>query len=161
MKVAIIGAGASGLACAVSMSRNAKFNNLPVSITLFERNDKSGKKLLATGNGRCNLMNENEGDFYFCRNGFVRFALDKFNVKSNLDFFASLGLYTRSDEEGRIYPLSNQATSVLDALRFACEGYGVKTVTEYDVVNIKHSNGRFVINNKYEFDKVVLAVASR
>lgn len=161
MKVAIIGAGASGLACAVSMSRNAKFNNLPVSITLFERNDKSGKKLLATGNGRCNLMNENEGDFYFCRNGFVRFALDKFNVKSNLDFFGSLGLYTRSDEEGRIYPLSNQATSVLDALRFACEGYGVKTVTEYDVVNIKHSNGRFVINNKYEFDKVVLACGGK
>lgn len=161
MKVAVIGAGASGLACAVSIGKKAKENNIPISVTMLERNDKAGKKLLATGNGRCNLMNENEGDYYFCNSDFVRPALDRFNVKSNLDFFASLGLYTRSDEEGRIYPLSNQATGVLDALRFACEGYGVKTLTEYPVDNIKRANGRFIINNKLEFDKVVLACGGK
>ena len=161
MKVAVIGAGASGLACAVSIGKKVKENNIPISVTLLERNDKAGKKLLATGNGRCNLMNENEGDYYFCNNDFVRSALDRFNVKSNLDFFASLGLYTRSDGEGRIYPLSNQASGVLDALRFACEGYGVKTLTEYPVDNIKRANGRFIINNKLEFDKVVLACGGK
>ena len=161
MKIAIVGAGASGLACAVSLSQKAKINNLPLSITLFERNDKAGKKILATGNGRCNLMNENEGDYYFCADDFVRFALNKYNVRSNLDFFAGLGLYTRSDEEGRIYPLSNQATGVLDALRFACDGFGVRTVTDYAVTSVKSEKGGFLINNDMFFDKVVLACGGK
>ena len=161
MKVAIIGAGASGLACAVSLIKKVKENNLPLSVTVFEAIDKAGKKILATGNGRCNLMNKNEGDYYFCRDGFVRFALNKYNVKSNLDFFASLGLYTRSDEEGRIYPLSNQASGVLDALRLACEGYGVKLVTDYTVNIVKKENGKFIINNDLCFDKLVLACGGK
>ncbi len=161
MKVAVIGAGASGLACAVSMGRKIKENNLPVQITVFEGKDKAGKKILATGNGRCNLMNKNEGDYYFCSDGFTDVALNKFNVRSNIDFFASLGLYTRSDEEGRIYPLSNQATSVLDALRFACQGYNVRILTECNVDSIKHSNGKFIINNELSYDKVVLACGGK
>ena len=161
MKVAVIGAGASGLACATSIGKKIKEHNLPIQITVFEGKDKAGKKILATGNGRCNLMNENEGDYYFCSDGFTKSALAKYNVKSNLDFFASLGLYTRSDEEGRIYPLSNQAASVLDALRFACEGYNIKILTDYNVNSVKHSNGKFVINNELFFDKVVLACGGK
>ena len=61
MKVAVIGAGASGLICAASIAHNAKVNKLPVKVVLFESKDKPGKKILATGNGRCNLMNENSG----------------------------------------------------------------------------------------------------
>ena len=159
MKVAVC-AGASGLICGISIAHNAKVNK-PVEVTLFESKDKPGKKLLATGNGRCNLMNENEGDFYFDKNGFSSFALKEFDVRSNLDFLASLGLYTRSDEEGRIYPLSNQASSVLDALRFACEGSGVNIITEYPVETIRIKDGRFVLNGKLIFDKVVLACGGK
>ncbi len=161
MKIAVIGAGASGLTCAISIAEKAKTNNYPVEITLFESKDKPGRKLLATGNGRCNLMNENQGDFYFDVNGFSTYALEKYNVKSNIDFFASLGLYTRSDDEGRIYPLSNQAASVLDALRFACIGYGVETITDCQIKSVIVKNGKFLLNSEFAFDKVVLACGGK
>lgn len=161
MKVAVIGAGASGLVCAISLASEAKVNNLPVEVFLFESKDKPGKKLLATGNGRCNLMNKNEGDFYFDKNGFSSFALKKYDVRSNLLFFESLGLYTRSDDEGRIYPLSNQASSVLDALRFACEGLGVRIIAEHPIEAIRLKDGRFLLNGKNCFDKVVLACGGK
>lgn len=161
MKVAIIGAGASGLVCAAEIAAKAKLNKLSVEITLLEGNDKVGKKILATGNGRCNMMNRNEGDFFFDKNGFSSYALKKFNVESNLSFFASHGLYTRTDEEGRIYPLSNQASSVLDCLRFACDGLGVKAVTDYTVNTLKSKNKGFVLNGELVFDRVVLACGGK
>lgn len=161
MKVAIIGAGASGLACAVEIAEKAKVNKLPVEIVLIEAKDKIGKKLLATGNGRCNMMNRNEGDYYFCTGDFSDFALKYFDVKSNLDFFASLGLYTRNDEEGRVYPLSNQASGVLDALRFACEGFGVKVLTEMPISSVDVADGKFYLNGKIKADVVVLACGGK
>lgn len=161
MKVAVIGAGASGLACAVDVAVKAKVNKIPVDVVLIEAKDKIGKKILATGNGRCNMMNTNEGDYYFCTDGFSDFALKKFDVKSNLDFFASFGLYTRTDEEGRVYPLSNQASSVLDALRFACEGNGVEIITEQSIDTIDVKNGVFILNKKLKADVVVLACGGK
>ena len=161
MKIGIIGAGASGLACAVSIAKSARYNKIPVDITVFESKDKPGKKILATGNGRCNLMNSNSGDFYFDKNNFSSFALQKYNVTSNLDFFASLGLYTRSDEEGRIYPLSNQASSVLDALRFSCQDLGVKVATDYEIKAVRCENGVFLLNGDIKCDVVVLACGGK
>lgn len=161
MKIAVIGGGASGLVCAITVAEKAKLNKLPVEITMFEAKDRPGKKILATGNGRCNLMNENTGDFYFDLNGFSSYALKRFDVTGNLDFFASLGLYTRSDDEGRIYPLSNQATSVLDALRFACERLDVNILTEHPIDTIKVHKGGFLLNSEHLFDKVVLACGGK
>lgn len=161
MKVAVIGAGASGLVCAIDVAKKAKVNKLPIEVTILESRDKPGKKILATGNGRCNLMNKNEGNYYFDKNGFSDFALKRFNAESNLDFFASIGLYTRSDNEGRIYPLSNQASSVLDALRFACAGLNIRFITDCTVETIKIIKNGFLLNNKYEFDKVVLACGGK
>lgn len=161
MKVAVIGAGASGLACAAEIAQTAEKHKLNIKVTLFESNDKVGKKILATGNGRCNMMNRNEGDYFFDKKDFSRYALSKFDVKSNLDFFASFGLYTKTDEEGRIYPMSNQASSVLDALRFACEGLGVEAVTGYTVSSLKVKSSAFCINNEHIFDKVVLACGGK
>lgn len=159
MRVAIIGAGASGLVCAISAVDNAKKNNISVAVDIYESKDKAGKKLLATGNGRCNMMNRNEEKVYFDKNGFSSYALSRFDVNSNLDFFASLGLYTRSDEEGRIYPLSNQATSVLDTLRFACSSRKVNIITDTNITEIIVSGKSFKVNGK-TYDKVVLACGS-
>lgn len=161
MKIAIIGGGASGLCCAVSAAKKAKENNISARITVFESRDKVGRKILATGNGRCNLMNENEGDYYFDKNRFSSFALERFDVKGNLAFFAELGLYTRSDEEGRIYPLSNQASGVLDALRFGCEKYGINIICEKEINKISLTEKGFNLNNEYLFDKVVLACGGK
>lgn len=161
MDIAIIGAGASGLICAVSIAQKAKLNNLPVNVTLYESKDKPGKKILATGNGRCNMMNRNEGTCFFDKNSFSCYALERYNVKSNLDFFASLGLYTRSDEEGRIYPLSNQASSVLDALRFACQNSGVNILVNTAVTSLRYNKSRFLISDGKSYDKVVLACGGK
>ncbi len=160
MEVAIIGGGASGLACAVESARKAKNENKKVHITIYESADRVGKKILVTGNGRCNMMNENEFVPYFGDGEFTLFALKKYDVKSNLSFFASMGLYTRSDSEGRIYPLSNQASGVLDALRFECERLGVKFNCSNAVTAVKKAGTGFdVCGNKY--DKVVLACGGK
>lgn len=157
MKIAVIGGGASGLACAISAARKAVYNGKNCKITVFEVKDRVGKKILATGNGRCNMLNRDESPFYFSENNFHLFAIKKFNCESNIEFFRSIGLYVKTDEEGRIYPLSNQATSVLDALRLECGRLGIKFEVSYEVSSISKKDKGFIINDTRYFDKVVLA----
>lgn len=160
MKIAIIGGGASGLAAAIEASLKAREKKLKAEITVFEAKDRVGKKLLATGNGRCNMMNLNENISYFGDNDFASRVLSRYSVESNLRFFSDMGLFTRSDEEGRVYPLSNQATGVLDALRFECERLGVNFVTDCEIKSITKRNDSFILNGKDAFDKVILACGS-
>ena len=121
--ILIIGAGASGLACAVSAAENGAGR-----ICLLERLSRSGKKLLITGNGRCNLSHENITlDSY--HGTFDPTALIS-EIPDIRPFFRQSGLFTVTDEAGRIYPLSNTATSVLDALRFAVEKAGAEILTD-------------------------------
>lgn len=160
VRIAIIGGGASGLACAIEASQTAANLNKKVQITVFEAKDRVGKKLLATGNGRCNMMNTYEDVRYFGDSDFAEKVLCKYDVKSNLDFFSRLGLYTRTDEEGRVYPLSNQASGVLDSLRFECERLGVEFVTDNEIKSISKKGDFFVLNGSHKFDKVVIACGS-
>ena len=120
----IIGGGASGLACAI----RAKLNDKSLKIAIIEKNDRVGKKLLATGNGRCNLTNKAVSPEKYIGSFKPKCdaLLKKYDVEAVLGFFRSLGLLTRFDSEGRCYPRSNQASSVLDVLRFACERLGVE-----------------------------------
>ena len=160
MKIAIIGGGASGLAAAIEASLKAREKKLKAEITVFEAKDRVGKKLLATGNGRCNMMNLNENISYFGDSDFASRVLSRYSVESNLKFFSDMGLFTRSDEEGRVYPLSNQATGVLDALRFECERLGVNFVTDCEIKGITKRNDSFILNGKDAFNKVILACGS-
>ena len=116
MKVLIIGGGASGMMAALSALENP--NN---TVTLLERQSRVGKKLLATGNGRCNLTNRNIrlSHYHGEQPEFARFALESFYVGRTLAFFERLGLLTVTEDSGKVYPLSDQASSVLDVLRFA------------------------------------------
>lgn len=120
----IIGGGASGLACAI----RAKLNDKSLKIAIIEKNDRVGKKLLATGNGRCNLTNKavSPEKYIGSFKPKCEALLKKYDVEAVLGFFRSLGLLARFDSEGRCYPRSNQASSVLDVLRFACERLGVE-----------------------------------
>lgn len=158
MKVAIIGGGASGLACAVQASMLASEKGIKVQICVFEKNDRVGKKILASGNGRCNFTNLdlNEKN-YFSKNGFSSYALSVYDAKSNIRFFENIGIFSKSDSEGRVYPQSNQASSVLDALRNACQRYNVNILCEEKIEKIAFKNGKFVLNEKLLFDKVVLS----
>lgn len=160
-KVAVIGGGASGLACAIELLRTVN-NKDDIKVTILERLPRVGKKILVTGNGRCNLTNVNAtAKNYRGDAEFTEYALNKFSPQSNIDFFNSLGLYTRTEDEGRVYPLSNQASSVLDALRFECERLGVETVCDYRAVHLKTVDTgvttKIVVNNRDRFDYVVVA----
>ena len=159
MKIAVVGGGASGLACAVECGRKAERERKSVHITVYESADRVGKKLLVTGNGRCNMMNRNEMP-YFGDGEFARYALERYNAESNLSFFSSMGLYTRSDSEGRVYPLGNQASAVLDALRFECERLGVEFICGRAVTAVKKNGGSFEICGR-KYDKVVLSCGGK
>ncbi len=148
--VAIIGAGMSGLVSAIEVKRNYPEKQ----VVIFERLEKVGKKILATGNGRCNLDNLTANEEDYNNPAFVSFALDQFLPQSNLDFWKSLGLLTVSDSEGRVYPRSNSASSVLDALRFETEKLGIKIV--FEEVKILKKEKNFFINN-HEAKTVIVA----
>lgn len=165
VKVAVIGGGASGLACAIELLHTVE-NKDDIKVTVFEKLARVGKKLLVTGNGRCNLTNMNAIDRGFRGDvAFSGYALNKYNPESNIKFFNELGLYTRTEDEGRVYPLSNQASSVLDVLRFECARLGVETVCDYNAVHLKAvHNGvmqKLVINNRDRFDYVVVAAGGK
>lgn len=160
MKIAIIGGGASGLSCAVEASERAREKGVFAEITVYEAKDRVGKKILATGNGRCNMMNMNSCR-YFGDSSFAESVLKKYDVQSNLAFFEKMGLFTRVDEEGRVYPLSNQASGVLDILRFECERLGVKFVTDCEIQKIKKTANGFLLNEKIFADKVVICCGSK
>lgn len=160
-RVAVIGGGASGMCAAIELMNNVT-DKTDVEVTVLEKMTRVGKKLLVTGNGRCNITNMNSArSGYRGDTDFAKTALSRFTPESNIEFFNSLGLYTRTEEDGRVYPLSNQASSVLDALRFECERLGVKFVCDYRAVHIKESvtafSRKIVINNRDRFDYVVVA----
>ena len=157
-RVAVVGGGAAGLCCAVALASGNKKNGC--AVTVFEQNDRVGKKLLATGNGRCNLTNQNASPADYSSPTFVAPALTQFPPQQVLSFFASLSLWTQTDAEGRVYPLSNQASSVLDALRLESARLGVRTKTDFLVKEIRKKGGGFSVNGE-PFDKVVLACGGK
>ena len=139
MDTVIIGGGASGIACAIRI----KQNNPAVNVTVLEHLDEACKKIHATGNGRCNITNANAKGFEVTK-----------------DFFESLGLLMRESGEGRMYPYSNQAASVVTVMLDACEKYGVKIVTDCNVRSAEKVGEQFnVFTDKGIFiaDRLVLA----
>ena len=156
MKIAIIGGGASGLACAIEIKK-LNMNN---SVTVYERNPRVGKKILATGNGRCNLTNLNITPENYRNFGFASFALNEFSPTSNISFFESIGLFTKADAAGRVYPMSNKAESVLDCLRNACSVYGVNTVTDSFIDKVKHAKDKFIVSDK-AYDILVVSCGGK
>ncbi|MBQ1257018.1 MAG: aminoacetone oxidase family FAD-binding enzyme, partial [Clostridia bacterium] len=158
--IAIIGGGASGLAAAVSAARNGGKN-----ICILEKQPRVGKKLLATGNGRCNLYNENAcADAFFGSRSFAVPALREFSPARAEKFFLSLGIMTRKTEDGLYYPMSNQASSVLDCLRETAKEAGVNEITGFAVSAIEGKKGAFRIlsedGNEVLAKRVIVACGS-
>lgn len=165
-RVAVIGGGASGLACAAELMHTVKKKD-EVAVTVLERLTRVGKKLLVTGNGRCNLTNMNAASSGYRGDAeFAKTALSRFTPEDNIAFFNRMGLYTRTEDEGRVYPLSNQASSVLDALRFECERLGAELVCDYRAVHLKtvctaSLGEKIIINNRDRFDFAVVACGGK
>ena len=134
MKVLILGGGASGLMAALSAAQDERN-----TVTVLERQSRVGRKLLATGNGRCNLTNLDLSPVHYHGQdaGFARAALSRFDGTATLDFFHALGLLTTAEPSGRVYPLSDQSNSVVDVLRFAAAQAGVQLVCGFDAQSVK------------------------
>ena len=162
-KIAIIGGGASGMMAAIAAtSRGAR-------VTIYEHKDRVGKKILTTGNGKCNLTNLSlsKDDYRGNHPSFVVPVFEKFSVEDTLRFFEQLGLFWK-EKNGYVYPVSNQAATVLDLLRFECKRLNIKIVTECGAVSIQPINGKkqegFVVqdkSSKEKFDCVILATGSK
>jgi predicted Rossmann fold flavoprotein len=137
---------------------SAKTARPDADVTLLEALPRCGKKLLATGNGRCNLINRNTSpESYPSGGAFASYALNAFD---SARFFESLGIDTVFDSEGRGYPATFQASSVLDALRLALNESGVKLICDCPVKNITPRQGSYAVSvpeKKYFADKVILA----
>ena len=163
-ELCVIGGGASGLAAAIEAARAFRQAGGPGQVTVLERLPRVGKKLLATGNGRCNLTNRFASPpDYFEAADFVRPALKRFSVDDTLSFFASMGLLCEEEEEGRIYPMSRQAASVLDVLRFEAERLGVvfHCDSRGESGQKTRDKPRFVINGSICADAVILACGGK
>ena len=154
-RVAIIGGGASGMVTAIVASQNG------MSIELFEKSVKVGRKILATGNGRCNISNENIDitNYHGKHPSFVKDALKRFNTSEAKKFFSSLGLEMTEGANGRLYPMSLQSSSVVDLLFYKVKSLGVKVHLSYEVIDVKKIGDIFKVDEK-EFDLVVVATGS-
>ncbi len=143
MNVCVIGGGAAGMLAALTAAENGH------RVLLLERQSRVGRKLLATGNGRCNLSNYHVSPAHYHGGaGFCDFALSQFDVGETLQYFASLGLLTVSEASGRIYPMSNMAGSVLDVLRYALERPEIDLQTGQTVTAVRKTPEGFSVKTE-------------
>ena len=171
-KVIVTGGGASGLTAAVFAARNGN------QVTILEHKDRVGKKILMTGNGRCNLTNMSDfhGKYYSSDEKSLHKIYDtlvSLGANDARDFFESMGLYTKEKKDGCVYPVSEQASAVLDVLRCECERLGVRTITGCEVHSITpyKKGGRVSVryleeNGKkrqaeFSYDKLILATGGK
>ena len=155
--IIIIGAGASGMMAALTAAEAPGRH-----VILLERQQRAGRKLLATGNGRCNLTNTGAAieNYHGESRDFAAPALDAFPPQAVLDFFRGLGLVTVEEYGGRVYPLSDSANSVLDVLRFHMEAKGVELKAAEPAREVKREKQGFTVVTDAEHlhaDKLIVA----
>lgn len=153
--IVIIGGGVSGIVSAIK-----SFNGRN-RITILERNDKCLKKLLLTGNGRCNYFNDDTSisNYHSMREDLLDKVINSDNMSRILDFYNELGIIPKI-KNGYYYPFSNQASTVRDALLFEVMKLGISIKYNYLVEKIEHSNNKFIINDSIVCDKVIIATGS-
>ena len=157
MVIGIIGAGASGMAAAITAAEDPN-----VQVVLFERQARVGKKLLATGNGRCNLSNHNASamNYHGENREFVQPALEQYCAAETIDWFGALGLFTVTEENGRVYPYSDQANSVVDVLRFALMKDNITLHTGFEVRKVRKTLKGFSVQGEtatVSCDRLIIA----
>ena len=157
MVIGIIGAGASGMAAALAAAENPENE-----VLLIERQARVGRKLAATGNGRCNLSNlhASHQGYHGEELGFADFAIANFGPEKTLNWFEGMGLFTVAEDSGRVYPYSDQANSVVDVLRFALEKENIRLETGFEVEKVKKTADGFRIEGSegsFSCDKLIIA----
>ncbi len=151
MKVCVLGAGASGLMAAITAARNNE------DVTILNNANKPGKKILMTGNGKCNITNLSMNESFYdddCK-AYVKDVLELFSEKDTLKFFEGIGVHTY-DKDGYVYPLSNQASTVLNHMLLETKRLGANVVNECIVKDIK-GNTIICEDREINFDKLIIA----
>ncbi|NBG88077.1 NAD(P)/FAD-dependent oxidoreductase [Isachenkonia alkalipeptolytica] len=160
-EVLIIGGGASGLTAAISAARKG------ARVTLIEGLNRVGKKILATGNGRCNLSNMTADKIHYHGENpeFMEYVVSQVTVEETLGFFQLLGLETKVEEGGKVFPLSDQASGVLDLLRYEVEKLGVRQILGDPVISLEKKAPEFTLKTasgkKILGDRVILATGGK
>ncbi len=157
MVIAIIGGGASGMAAALAAAENPQHQ-----IVLLERQARLGRKLQATGNGRCNLSNRHADLSHYHGDdvSFADFSLSQYPSEETLEWFRAMGLYTVTEPSGKVYPYSDQANSVVDVLRFALDRPNIRLMLGCEIEKIKKTEHGFLLqwqNNALDCDRLIVA----
>ena len=154
MKVAIIGGGISGVIASIYASENNE-------VTILERNNTLLKKLLLTGNGRCNYFNSNQNisNYNSSDLDLLKEIITEDNIEKALNFYNNIGIIPKI-KDGYYYPYSNKAESMKESLIKEVELNNIKVITNYLVENIEIRNNKFIINNELYFDKVIISTGS-
>ncbi|MFR6448901.1 MAG: NAD(P)/FAD-dependent oxidoreductase [Peptoniphilus grossensis] len=154
MKVAIIGGGPAGMMCAIKAAENHQ-------VTIFEKNEKLGKKLFITGKGRCNLTNYcDEREFLkniVNNSSFMYSSIYSFSPFTTYYYFEELGLPLKVERGNRVFPASDKSSDVIKAYEKKLKALGVKINLNYEVTSIEKVDDKFIINGREKFDKVVIA----
>jgi hypothetical protein len=177
-KIIVAGGGASGLVAAIYAARKG------ADVTILEHRDRVGKKILMTGNGKCNMTNmgEFEGKYYSSDKeslNKIYKTLERFNATDTRNFFAGLGLCTKEKRDGGVYPVSEQALVVVDVLKSECERLNIKIETDCEVKSIKDGEVKYIryireaaqgnknktviseFSESVKYDKLILAMGGK
>lgn len=141
--IAIIGAGASAMAAAITAGRLGR------RVALLERLDRVGKKLLQTGNGRCNITNKRISvkNYHGKNPGFAMAVIKEADFAATASFFESIGVILAEEKDGKMFPLGFQASSVLDLLRTELARLNIKEETDFFVKNLENKSNLFIITS--------------
>lgn len=154
MKIAIIGGGPAGMMCAIKAAENH-------GVTIFEKNEKLGKKLFITGKGRCNLTNYcDEREFLknmVNNSNFMYSSIYSFSPFTTYYYFEELGLPLKVERGNRVFPLSDKSADVIKVYEKKLKALGVKININYEVTSIEKVGEEFIVNGREKFDKVIIA----
>lgn len=157
----IVGGGASGLVAAIVAAREG------AKVTILERTDRVGKKILATGNGRCNITNIdcNIRNYHGSNPKFALGALTGFDPGMTIQFFEELGIAHKVESGGKVFPLSDQASSILDVLRMEIDKLPIDILLDKEVGEIRRNNRGFKVScldsTSYYGDKIIVATGGK
>ncbi len=159
--VLVVGGGASGLAAAISSARKG------AKTAILERLPRVGKKILVTGNGRCNLSNASlkKKKYHGTDPAFIGYVFSQFNGAQILEFFEELGILTKEEENGRIFPRCDQAGAVLDVLRYECKRLEVEEFCSQEVKEIQKLENSFMVRmlsgEEFHSKKVIITTSGK
>ena len=157
-EVVIVGGGASGLFAAIALKKMVGDN---ANITIVERLERVGKKVLATGSGKANFSNSQLKSTNYNHPHFVNKLFKDFGYKETIKFFNELGLLTVEGSEGRVYPKSESSSSLLDVMRNKIRSLGIEEKCNFDVKRIVKLKNQYSVENtrgiKLIADYVIMA----